>query len=185
MNKALDDFTKRIGKLKGGMLNVGWDSTYPTGESVGEVALLQEFGRPGTGDLYEPNGNRIPPRPFIRPVIQAHKAEWAQELINNAREVAARNTDNKLNRIGDEIVRQIRESIDSVAERGAEPLHPVTLVIRKWHNDGTLSRSAPLTRTVIKAAWDAVRSGVNLSNVDDTLLKDTGYMYEMLTHKIG
>ena len=48
-------------------VKVGWfpSSVYPDGETVAFVALQNELGDPAKG---------IPPRPFIRPTIQAQLA---------------------------------------------------------------------------------------------------------------
>ena len=54
-------------------VKVGWfpSSVYPDGETVAFVALQNELGDPA---------KKIPPRPFIRPTIQAQKDKWVANI---------------------------------------------------------------------------------------------------------
>lgn len=60
---------KAIKEIKAKKLAVGWSekARYPNGDSVAEVAAVQEFGNPS---------KRIPPRPFMRPAIANNKIKW-------------------------------------------------------------------------------------------------------------
>ena len=68
-------------KLKAAELKVGWFEGVrytEEGVSVVEVAYIQEHG---TKD------GRIPPRPFMRPTVDAHGKQWrahAREAVKNA-----------------------------------------------------------------------------------------------------
>ena len=90
------------------------NATYPDGTSVPMVAAIQEFGAPSRG---------IPPRPFFRQMIAAHKDEWGAEL---GRTLLAKdyNAAAALGSMGEVISGELRQSI---VDFSGVPLAPETI----------------------------------------------------------
>lgn len=67
-------------EAKSKQLRVGWgeDARYDDGTSVAMIAAQNEFGNPGKS---------IPPRPFMRPAIAAHKLTWSNKMAQGAKTV--------------------------------------------------------------------------------------------------
>jgi hypothetical protein len=68
--------------LKQGVVRVGFfpESRYDGGKSVAEVARYNEFGVP------RDSGERIPPRPFMRPAVFEHKTDLTNLLHRQDRQ---------------------------------------------------------------------------------------------------
>ena len=66
----LQDLLNKLKQNKGG-IKIGFlpGSKYPDGTPVAKVAVIQEFG---TSD--------IPPRPFLYPTVEKHRAKWVDKL---------------------------------------------------------------------------------------------------------
>ena len=67
-------------EFDGMVAQVGFPSgiNYEDGTSVAYVATIQEFGAPEV---------RIPPRPFMRPTVAAHKREWSKLIAKGIPQV--------------------------------------------------------------------------------------------------
>lgn len=96
----------RIGFLAG--------ATEADGTSIPMIAFLQEYGAPNVG---------IPPRPFFRNMIAAHKGEWGDQL---RKVLVAMDYDGTgaLSGMGEEIKGQLEESIVAITD---PPLAPSTV----------------------------------------------------------
>lgn len=100
----------------GSTVRVGFleSATYQDGTSVPMVAAINEFGAPSRGQ---------PPRPFFRRMIAAKEHEWGPAL---ALQLKATNYDTTraLDRLGEGIAGQLRESITTLID---PPLAPSTI----------------------------------------------------------
>jgi len=71
---------KTIQEIEHKQLRVGWGDTikYDDGTSVAMIAAQNEFGNAAKS---------IPPRPFMRPAISAHKMTWSAKLAQGTKAV--------------------------------------------------------------------------------------------------
>ena len=113
----------------------GWTAesgSYPTGENVANIAILQEYG--GTGK----SGNVIPPRPFVRPTVAAQ----GNKYVNFAQKsiiAAMKKGESPLSvmaMLAERIAADLKKSILAVFE---PPLAPLTIKLRRerWADAGT------------------------------------------------
>lgn len=99
----LAEISQRLGSAKG--LQVGFldGATYPDGQSVASVAYMNEFGT-----------RTAPARPFFRPAVAEHKAEWADALASLVK-ASDYDTEKALGQLGAVIVDDIKASIQAVS----------------------------------------------------------------------
>ena len=69
--QRLADMARKAGSASSVEVGFGWGDTYPTGEPLALIAAINEYGAPSRG---------IPPRPFMRITIAAHRSEWPAQL---------------------------------------------------------------------------------------------------------
>lgn len=143
--RLLDRFLSEIGsELIVGLFN---EDKEPDGTPVNVVGKKQEFGGLGSGwgEETKPKKNDpyggfkfkvgiIPPRPFMRPSIAKNEGKWIRELkkeltstISNIGRIKI-DIEPTLNKLGEMIVSDIRQSINSVRE---PKLAPITLKLRR------------------------------------------------------
>jgi hypothetical protein len=158
-------------KLRSGdLVRIGFfeGARYPDGTPVAMVAALQEFGAPATG---------LPPRPFFRNMIAAHKREWpgaaARLLRSNDYDVRL-----TLQMVGEGIAGQLRQSITDLI---APSLSPTTLMIRKmlWKNPNLV-----VTRRTVFEARRRVQRGESTSGVSTKPLVWTGHMLASISYEV-
>lgn len=104
-------------KLKGAKkLKVGFvgGATYPDGQSVADVALIQNFGAPAAG---------IPPRPFFSNMVEDKRAGWPEKARRLLKHTGG-DPDAALALMGEGIAGQLRQSIVDTNE---PPLKPATI----------------------------------------------------------
>lgn len=116
-------------------LRVGFFETakYEDGTPVAYVASIQEFG-----------SGPIPPRPFMRPTADQHRAEWTEGFASGAKAVAEgrRTPEQVFGAIGSVAAGQIGETIASIT---TPPLKQATVDARrrkyaKGGGEGNLSK---------------------------------------------
>lgn len=105
-----------LGTMKG---RVGWfeSSKYPDGTPVAYIAAIHEFGYPG--------GN-IPPRPTMRPTIEAQRHTWSTMFGQGAKAILAGNETphTVMEKMGLLAAADIRKAIASLT---SPPLKPETI----------------------------------------------------------
>lgn len=118
MEAALKKIADKVSKAS--KVNVGFleGSTEVGGASLPMIAAIQEFGAPGAG---------IPPRPFFRPMVAAHKSEWGPAL-SAALKANDYNAEAALGQVGEDMAGQLQASIIAVSD---PPLSKVTLLLRE------------------------------------------------------
>lgn len=87
---------------------------------VASVAATQELGDPA---------KRIPPRPFMRPTIEAKKQEWLSLAANRTKKIidGKKTLIDVLDELGQKAAGDIRKTIKEVV---SPPLSPITIAIR-------------------------------------------------------
>lgn len=133
--------------LDGASCKVGWfpGAAYGDGTPAAYVAAIHEFGYAAGG---------IPPRPTIRPTIEAQQQEWKTIIAGGARQVikGSLNPIQVFNLVGSAAVGDIQKAIAALV---APPLKKATLAARR-------NRPSP--------------------NNNPKPLVDTRYMYNTLTY---
>jgi len=133
---------------------VGWFPTavYPNGTPVAYVALIQEMGAPAA---------HIPPRPFIKPTVNAQRTVWAALLRDGAKAVIKGKftAHQVLDGVGIQAAGDIRKTITQIV---SPPLAPTTIAARARR-----LASKEVTPTLAKP------------------LIDTGLMMESTTNAVG
>jgi hypothetical protein len=107
------------GMTKASVVDIGFleNASYPDGTQVALVAAVQEFGSSSRG---------IPPRPFFRHMIAAHKGEWpdaAKQLLVDNNYDSTRT----LQKMGEGIKGQLQQSI---VDTNSPPLAPTTIAAK-------------------------------------------------------
>lgn len=168
----LDMYLRKIAESVGAPqeVRVGFlaGSTETDGTSLPMVAAIQEFGAPKAG---------IPPRPFFRNMIAAHKGEWGEQL---GKVLLAHDYDGTraLGLMGEEIAGELRESI---VELTAPPLSPVTLMLREMrHKDPDLV----VTGRTVAEARARVAAGESYAGASTKPLVDTGTLLNGIGHEV-
>lgn len=146
----------------------GWLETakYEDGTPVAYVASIQEFGH-----------GPIPPRPFIRPTVEAKQAEWTAKtakLLKSATSAKA-----VMDVMGAVVAGDFREAIAAVVD---PPLSPLTLLARK-HRKKTGSKVSGGKQ--LGQIWEkATKDGPpDVSGVSTKPLLDTRIMLNTLTNE--
>lgn len=141
---------------------------YPDGNPVALVAAIQEFGAPRA---------RIPPRPFFRTMIAAHKGEWGKELGLVLKSV---DFDAKiaLDQMGQHIAGELRQSI---VDTMAPPLSPITLMLRMMRKKNP---SLIVTGRTVGEAARRVAAGEKATGVSVKPLVDTGHLLNSIDHEV-
>ena len=120
-------------------LRVGWFETarYQDGTPVAYVAAIQEFGH-----------GAIPPRPFMRPTIEAQRQAWRETLRKGAKQVLSERLtfEQMLTAFGMAAAGQVAESIKAVT---APPLSPRTLAARQVKKKTPGVSAKPLIDTAL------------------------------------
>ena len=142
------------------------NAVYEDGTNVAYVAAIQEFGAPEVS---------IPARPFMRPTIEQHKADWSEQMAAGLRASVKgnANADQVLFAVGALAASDVQQTIETSSYEG---LSPVTILLRKWRREGRHITG----KTVGEAAaaiYDAMERGEDIldgTNADP--LRDTGLM---------
>jgi hypothetical protein len=152
-------------------VNIGFKegSTEADGTSLPMVAAIQEFGAPRAG---------IPPRPFMRATIAAHKGEWPQAVADLlvAMDYDARAT---LGIVGDQVKGQMQDSIRDLMEPA---LSPVTIMLR------SMRRESPdlvvNASTVVEARRRVAAGETPKVGTSDKPLVDIGTMLQNVSYQV-
>ena len=146
-------------------------SVYPDGTSAAYVASIQEYG-------YQGGGVNIPPRPFLRPAIANHSKQWAKlAATEGAKSLKGMETTTQAaNKLGLTIEGDILESMLDPKE----PLSRVTLLLRKWRDEGR-----DINKSTVEAARRELANNPNVAvSSNTTPLSDTGYLMSSLTYEV-
>lgn len=118
----------KIANAKNTRAVVGWldSNEYPSGEKVGYIASIQEFGSSARG---------IPPRPFLRPTIKEQSSNWKSYLNQLARRVLKNDLTihGLMDAIGGKAAGDVRKTMSHITE---PPLSKQTLASRHRRGRG-------------------------------------------------
>lgn len=170
---SLKSLESIIAKLDKTSVEVGWFETskYENGTPAAYVAAIQEWG-------YQGGGTNIPPRPFLRPAQADHAKDWAQRAMKEAQQVinGKESTDDAASKLGAEIEGDILEAI--IAPH--QPLSRITLLLRKWRDEGI-----QINKSTVERARRELAKNPNISvSKNQTPLDDTNYMISSLTYEV-
>lgn len=150
---------------------IGWPSgkEYPDGTPVAYVAAIQNFGVPDKS---------IPPRPMLKPTVEANQPRWAEILKHFARQVANGDMDafDALDGVGRVAAMDLQATIAQINE---PELSPITVLLRKWRKAGRT-----ITGKTVGEAAKAIAEGTDPGS-DNKPLNDTGYMIASVAHGVG
>lgn len=114
-------FNKANNTLRAPILRVGYldGATYPNGNLVAMIAAIHEYGAPNARWP-------IPPRPWMRPTIQAHRTVYPEQI---GKLLVQYNYDGMrtLDTMGQFVVADMRRTL---AQIQTPPLSPVTVMVR-------------------------------------------------------
>lgn len=151
----------------------GWfpGAVYGDGTNIAYVAAIQEYGAPEVG---------IPARPFMRPAIAEHKAEWVKSLTEGVRASiqGSGSAESVLFAIGEQAASDIRAAIE---EGSHQALSPVTVLLRKWRREGkTINKTM-----VLRAASAVARDPSLIEGINADPLRDTGKLIAHVQHDVA
>jgi hypothetical protein len=166
---ALARIAHGLKELDGKVAKVGWfeTATYPSGTPVAYVATIHEFGAPAAG---------IPPRPFMRPAVADHGAEWLALMAEGTKAVIAGglSASDVLEMVALRAAGDVAKKIQAVT---APPLSILTLMARQ---KGGISGAKELG-----AMGKELRKGAPyLPGVSTKPLVFTGQMIQSITGKV-
>jgi len=160
-------------QFEGKMVKAGFGllgrPVYEDGAPVAYVAAIQEYGAPARG---------IPARPFMKPALDAHKAEWGKTLGDGAKAVlhGQATAEQAFERTGLQMQGDIQAQIEAT---NSPPLSDVTLLLRKWRREGK-----KITGKTVGQAAVALKAGASTAGVPKTPLRDTGLLAASVTYLV-
>lgn len=160
-----DGFTDQVAKV--GFFD---GHAYEDGTPVAYVAAIQEYGSPEAG---------IPPRPFMRPTVEAQTATWSKHIGDGMRQVVRGKltAEDVLDGVGALAANDVKKRI---ASNQVAPLSPTTLVLRKWRREGRVITG----KTVGEAAAAYAEDPSIISGVPADPLQDTGFLIAEVLHTV-
>lgn len=168
----LKDKVAKTGNAK--TVSVGFlaGSTEADGTSVPMIAAIQEYGAPKAN---------IPPRPFFRNMIAAHKDEWGPD-VEKYMKAHDYNAELVLNYMGEKIGGELRQSIVDTNEPA---LSPVTLMLRQMKTDNPSLRGR-ITKSTVAEAAARVAAGkpYKATGTAAKPLVDTGTMLQSVDYQV-
>ena len=185
--RALEEIQKKLESAT--QLRVGWFSSakyFNEGDGrnydgyVAHIAYVNEFG------LKTPQGNYVPPRPFMRPAARNNAGNWGALF---ARDIKNKSVKDSLDRLGLKVEGDIRKSITAVWQPS---LAPITLYNRLkkqgiYHVKTKDYKERGKNEIIIKksAIWQKVAAVHNSRQPIAKPLIDTGYMIASITHEVN
>lgn len=167
--KAFATLDARLKELAGVETKVGWfeSATYPDGRPVAAVAAGNELGIPSRS---------IPARPFMRPTASEQKPKWGgtsgmlakRVLVGKMTAVEA------MDALGLVAEGDISKTIASI---WAPPLSPITLMARKYREEGK-----KVTGATIGEIAGKIKAGKGEFSANTKPLNESGHMIATLTH---
>jgi len=170
---SLKDLQKKVKALSKVKVDTGWfeSSRYPNGTPAAYVATIQEYG-------YQGGGVNIPPRPFMRPAEADNGVKWikraqvnADKFLKNEMSIEASS-----NQLGMQVQNDI---LDKLVGPHA-PLSRITLLLRKWRDEGI-----EINKSTVERARREIAKNPNIQVSSNTKpLDDTNYLITSLTYTV-
>lgn len=165
----IQEIQRRANQLANAKIKVGFfsESKYDDNLPVAQVAQYNEYGT-----------SKAPARPFMRTAVTNNKDKWREKAERGAAAALQGSIDaiDVANQIGFLMQADVQQSIVDVMQPA---LSPVTLLLRKWKNEGR-----EINQRVVWGAIAAVKRGERASGVSTKPLQDTGTMLASVQYKV-
>lgn len=175
---GMEALKRAIREVKSKQLRVGWgadikytDDKGGEGERVAVIAAQNEFGNPA---------KNIPPRPFMRPTVNANKTKW---MTTAAKGISLALRDQRsiadvMDAIGQLAAGDIRKTISKIT---SPALSPTTIELRRRRRNGE-----KITGKTVGEAYKAASSAFFQagSSSESKPLVETGYMLNSLSSEV-
>ena len=170
--KDLQEKVKALNKVK---VNTGWFETarYPNGTPAAYVATIQEHG-------YQGGGVKIPPRPFMRPAEAENGKKWVKRAQVNAGKFLK--DEMSIEASSNQLGMQVQDDILDKLVGPHEPLKKITLLLRKWRDEGI-----EINKSTVERARQAIANNPNIKVASGPRAKpldDTNYLISSLTYTV-
>lgn len=176
--KPLEDLLKSMNDIDNKEMQAGWfDSAKYGGDTpVAGIAAQNEYGNAKLS---------IPPRPYMRPMIDEKTNAWDGLLEKGFKAVVEgkTNASNVMNSLGLKVVADIKISLST---GNFAPLSPITIALRKIRNDDEYKIGGKLVGAVAGAIADGKTGAGELGDQsfgNKDPLRETGYMISTVTYE--
>ncbi len=171
---SLKDLQKKVKALDKVKVDTGWfeSSRYPDGTPAAYVATIQEYG-------YQGRGVNIPPRPFMRPAEAENGKKWIKRAQVNAGKFLK--DEMLIEASSNQLGMQIQDDILAKLVGPHEPLSRITLLLRKWRDEGVEINKS----TVERARRELARNPNIQVSANTKPLDDTNYLIASLTYTVN
>lgn len=145
-------------------------SKYPDGTPVAYAATIQEFGSPV---------GKIPPRPFMRPTVDARQKEWSATVARATRQALQDGEGvDVVEALGLIASGDIAHTIKTIT---TPALSPVTVLLRQWRRGGI-----KVTRKTVAIAATLIEKGVATvpGGTAAKPLVDSGVMFNAVSYEV-
>ncbi|CDL85473.1 hypothetical protein [Xenorhabdus szentirmaii] len=179
MNPKLAHLKRVYDELSKKQIKVGFfeQAKYPDGTSIAYVASIQEFGH-----------GPIPPRPFIRPAINANRGKYQRgfKMAIDKSILGELNLEQGLAQVGEAAKGDIQAGISAVQ---TPPLSMVTLLLRKRRKQDGFNMGGKAVGEAYRDAYfvGPRRKGdktLNISGVSQKPLVDGGLMIQSVNYAV-
>lgn len=165
LHKALRKYSRRVKGVKVGIFP---ESVYPDGTPVAQAAFFAEYGT-----VTEP------PRPFMSQTAQWERDEVGKVLREKL--VASGSLTGAFKDTGEVLANRMKVML---ASGDFDPLSPVTLILRKWVDEGRIDRE-DIGAGMVAAARRAAAAGEQGATGERARpLLDTLQMYDSIKSKV-
>lgn len=159
---------KPVSVIKGVRVGIFRDAVYPDGTPVAQAAHFAEYGTV-----------KEPPRPFMRQTVEWNRDEvgklLAQKLAESDGDMAKALSD-----VGEVMANRMKVML---ASGDFDPLSPTTLILRKWVDEGRITRDE-ITDATVGEAYEAAKNGEQGATGERARpLLDTQQMYDSITSR--
>lgn len=165
--KALRKY-KPVSRVKGVRVGIFPDAVYPDGTPVAQAAHFAEYGTATE-----------PPRPFMRQTVEWERDEVGKLLTEKLHEHNGDMAQALLN-AGETMASRMKVML---ASGDFDPLSPITLILRKWVDEGRITREEITGATVGEAAAAAEAGEQGATGERARPLLDTQQMYDSITSR--
>lgn len=165
--KALRKY-KPVSRVKGVRVGIFRDAVYPDGTPVAQAAHFAEYGTANE-----------PARPFMRQTAEWERDDVGKLIVQKLQEHDGDMTQALLN-AGETMANRMKSML---ASGDFDPLSPVTLILRKWVDEGRITRDEITAATVGDAARAAEMGEQGATGERARPLLDTQQMYDSITSR--
>ena len=167
LQKALKKY-RPVSRIKGVKVGIFPDASYSDGTPVAQAAFFAEYGT-----VTEPI------RPFMRQTAEMESADVGKLIAQKLAEHGGNMTDALLN-AGQTMASRMKVTL---ASGDFDPLSPITLMLRKWVDEGHIHRDDITGKTVAEAAAAVALGEEGATGERARPLLDSLQMYDSITSR--